>query len=220
MVTVVLVVAVSCPVVEADAREKGIRAHVDEEHGFVIGYSSEYTLNRLGASGDLYVEGLGGVRLLTVQVCELAGYPREEYNRSRDVFLDFAADRAILRCGADGPDGSAYCSRIYSISHYENSKGLRILKMYLEHVQVVYGDPPESTATVVGPVYMADISRPEYTAVLMIGSVPYERLSDLQIGLAERLAASLDLLPDSRFQGPSTGRSHTDERLDVPPVGK
>jgi hypothetical protein len=188
-----------CTISVVQAQEKKVRSHIDEGHGFVLAYPAEYALKTVGAGGDFSIEGRDGSSVLTGQIEELAGYPRGTYVHSRDVFLDFAVDRAVLRCGADGPDGSAYCKAVYSITHFENPRGLRVLKLLLEHVQVVYSDPPETTETVVGPVYAVDISRPGYVAFLMVGAAPYEVLSGARIRLAEDLIGGLSLLPDSRF---------------------
>jgi hypothetical protein len=189
-----------CMASVAGPQERRLRSYVDEGSGIVLAYPSEYKVRKNGAGSDFRIGGRDGVTLLKGQVEELAAYPGEMYRHSRDVFRDFAVHRAMLRCCADGPDGSAYCNSVYSIIHFENPKGLRVIKLMLDHVQIVYADPPETTQTVVGPVYAVDISRPDYVAFVLIGSAPYEALSEAKIALAESLVDGLNLLPDTRFR--------------------
>ena len=176
------------------ASRRGLRAYADADHGFAIAYPPGYTIKRAGKGSYFAVETAEGEQSITCEVYRLSDFPRDMFRGSRDIFRDFAVDRAVARCSADGPDGAAYCKAVHRISQTKTSSGLRLIEIYLIHVQELYGEHPERTESIVGPVYAVDISRPEGNVLLMVASRPYESLSGEQAELARLVAGNARLV--------------------------
>jgi hypothetical protein len=161
------------------------------------------------SSGGAYfaIESQQGERLAAGDVYRLADFPQDMFRCSRDPFRDFAVDRAITRCSADGPDGTAYCKGVYRISQTRTSGDLRLIELYLVHVQERHTEPREHTESVVGPVYAVDISRPKGIVVLLIGPAPYELLSGELIEIVRDVAANVALVPVRKVEPPPAATS-------------
>lgn len=194
-VALLIVLAVSAA---ARAKDGGLRVYSDTEAGFGLAFPKECVLKKTGKGSYFTLESSEGHQLIAGEIYRLADLPNDMFRGSRDVIRDFAVDRALARCCADGADGTAYCKSVYRISQTATGSGVRIIELFLGHVQVQYTDPPESTRSIVGPVYVLDVSRPEETLLLMLGSLPYQRMSDEQIELARGIVASVRLLEVKR----------------------
>lgn len=164
----------------------------NEEFDFSFDCPEDYSLRR---SSDFYfsVRGKDGRTVLDGVVESLGDYPRDLYDGSKDPARDFGTHRAMLRCSADGPDGSAYCQSIADEKEFRTQNGIRAIELNLNHMQETFGEETEKTESVVGPVYILDISGQGRTAVLIIGASPYKRMDAEQKALAEYIVESLTL---------------------------
>jgi hypothetical protein len=176
----------------------GLMAYTDTEAGFGLAYPRDLAMRKIGKGSYFSLESAEGAQIVVGEIYRLASFPREMFKGSRDVFRDFAVNRALARCSADGVDGTAYCRNVYRILQTANANGLRLIELYLVHMQVQYGEVPESTHSVVGPVYALDISRPADTVLLIVSSLPDARMSDEQMEIARDITASVRLLPMPR----------------------
>lgn len=173
----------------------GLNAYTDVGYGFALAYPQDCMIKKSPGGSYFAIESQQGERLLAGDVYRLADFPQDMFRCSRDPFRDFAVDRAITRCSADGPDGTAYCKGVYRISQTRTSSDLRLIEIYLIHVQERHTEPWEHTESVVGPVYAVDISRPGSVVVLLIGPAPHELLSGEQVGIVRDVAANVTLVP-------------------------
>ncbi len=158
--------------------------YADERRGFSFGYPAGYAIDAPHGGHYFYLKNTDGKKTLMGQIEDLSEYPREIYRELKTQFRDFGVDRALLRCGADGPDGSAYCPAVNSEREFTTANGVRAIELYLDHVQEFYGEKPGKTKTVTGPVYLVDLSRGGSPVVLVIGTVPYKQMDKEQKELA------------------------------------
>ncbi len=164
----------------------------NEEFDFSFDCPEDYSLRK---SSDIYfsVRGRDGRTVLDGVVESLSAYPRSLYDGLKDPARDFGTHRAMLRCDADGPDGSAHCPSIAYEKEFRTQNGIRAIELYLNHMQETFGEETEKTESVVGPVYILDISGQGNTAVLIIGAAPYKRMDAEQRALAEYIVESVML---------------------------
>jgi hypothetical protein len=150
---------------------------------FSFEYPEGYTIE---SSSDRYftVRDKDGHAVLTGDVEDINLYPRNLYDGYSDPFQKFGTWRALLRCDADGPDGSAFCPSLNSIEEFKTQNGLRALELMLMHVQETFGEKPTRKESVTGPLYLVDLTRNKHTVVLMLGTLPYERMNKRQKKLA------------------------------------
>jgi hypothetical protein len=181
---------------------RGLRGYTDANHDFAIAYPADYTIRRARTGSSFAIRTAEGEQAITCETYRLADFPRDMFRGSRDIFRDFAVDRAVAGCCADGPDGAAYCNAIHRISQTRTNNGLRLIEIYLVHVQEFYGDRPERTESIVGPVYAVDVSRPDETVLLMIAPRPYESLSGERAQLAQIVAGNVKLVQPRQAEPP------------------
>jgi hypothetical protein len=168
------------------ANASGAETYSNSKYGYSFECPDQYSVS---ATSDYYfsVHDGEGKTVLTGQVEDISLHPRDLYEGYSDPFQKFGTWRAILRCDADGPDGSAYCPSLKSIQEFRTRNGLRALELLLMHVQEFFGETPKREESVTGPLYLVDLSRGKITVVLMLGARPYERMTEEQ----EKLAASV-----------------------------
>ena len=133
---------------------------------FSFDYTSDLHLKRLGKwSFDLIKKGTiclhGSVEDTPFKIFI------KESKQSDDYFRSFARRRVKTVCGADGPDRSSYCETIESEKESTNPHGLRVLEFSLILTQEHYATDTKETS-IVGPVYMVDISRKNHYRALML----------------------------------------------------
>lgn len=81
----------------------------------------------------------------------------------------FAVSRARLRCGADGPDGSTYCTDVVKQTAFKTGSGFNGYEIYLTEVRESYQQKGKKTATrTKGPIFALDIADDEVIRVVLI----------------------------------------------------
>ncbi len=75
------------------------------------------------------------------------------------TFEELATNRGLLRCAADGPDGSVYCNEIVRRETFMNDSGVMGYKLYLNEINERYTQSGTKVSERTrGPVFVLDIS--------------------------------------------------------------
>jgi hypothetical protein len=166
--------------------------YTNERYGFSLEYPDKYSLD---ASSEMHftLRDSKGRAVLTGEVEDISLYPRDLYEGYKDPFREFGTWRAVLRCDADGPDGSAYCPALKSSREFTTPGGLRAMELMLMHVQESFGKSPKLEETVTGPLYLVDLTREGHTAVLMLGILPYKMMTEKQKEIANSILDSIEI---------------------------
>lgn len=156
---------------------------------YSIQYPHDFSLRK---SGDEIVS-IGGplitlesdARTIALHVDPLLGDPTPS-------FEDWAKERAMLWCEADGPNGSSRCDSITKMSVFTTSGGNTGYEIYMHLVYKHYQDG-FPTKSIVGPVFIFDVSRVAHQQRegLIIIDLPLKQISPQDLDTIRSIVTTL-----------------------------
>lgn len=142
-------------------RSAPLKAFQSQKERFEFSYPEDYILDPHTSPDGGFIFALmkkpNTGWLIDIDFQDSASYPAPEYDPSRISFQEFGIRLAKLRCDADGPDGSQYCTEVVKRRPFTNPQGLEAVELYLTEVQETF-EPAKKEKRVKGPIYALLIS--------------------------------------------------------------
>lgn len=146
------------------------KTYSDLNCGIAFRYPPSYQL-KVSTAKDFCALSIWVGDLFELEVEEMDNAYRRDMVQSRIEISprSFAIARAQVRCMADGPDGSTYCTDAVKQTAFKTTSGFNGYEIYLTEVRESHHEKGKKTATrTKGPIFALDISDDEVIRVVLI----------------------------------------------------
>ena len=165
----VLALVLLCAPARVDAAADATwKTHRDQNCGVELRYPPSHEIDASGAGDHCALwlrigtkEARGLRALFSLEIRE-----RSSADPPPPSARDFALHLATIRCGADGPDGTTYCTNGEVRSTFRTAQGFRVWEIHATEVHETFA-PKRIQKRRRGPVFALDLSDDEVVRVLM-----------------------------------------------------